>query len=453
LSKWVRKMDTTAPRKNLKVSIVTVNLNNLPGLISTVKSIRSQSAQCFEHIIIDGGSTDGAVDFLRSISDLDTRWASEPDTGVFDAMNKGAALARGEYIYFLNSGDRFVDSDVLASIENELQQDRRIVCGSVRTTRDGEFAGFADLGRWLPHQGAFVRTDIQKEFPFDTRLRIFGDLDFWMRLQAAGLFEPVRVERVIAEMEMDGLGNHPRFVGRRWRDKIRLHVKHRNVLRLLTDSVLLGAAALAYRLCGEGAYHRLMRLVQLGKRAWSNPWTAVARIWMAAHSLMMWPLRACVYRNIGFLAFVHPSAVVRNFNRVSIGSRAVVNQFVTLNCTSLHIGAYSQINPGVVIYGRVHVGKHVMIGPNVTISGGNHRYDRTDVPMMFQGSRELGIFIEDDVWIGANVVITDGVRIGKGAIVGAGSVVTRDVCAGAIVHGVKATARRSRLPQRHAASD
>lgn len=445
-------MDAAAPHGKLTVSIITVSLNNLSGLISTIDSVKSQSSKVFEHIIVDGGSTDGTVDLLRSISALDTRWISEPDEGIFDAMNKGVASARGEYVYFLNSGDRFVDSDVLASIENELLKGGNIVCGLVRTTRQGKFVGIADLGHWLPHQGAFVRTEIHRKFPFDKRLRIFGDLDFWMRLQTAGLFDPVRVMRVIAEMEMDGLGNHPRFVEKRWRDKIRLNVKHRNMSRLLTDAALLGIAALSYRWRGEDAYHRVLGFIQLGKRAWSNPWVAVSRTWMAAHSLVMWPFRACVYKKIGFLAFVHPSAVVRNYSRISIGDRAVINHFVTLNCTSLSIGEYSQVNPGSVIYGRVHLGNHVMIGPNVTISGGNHRFDRVDVPMMFQGSSERGIFIEDDVWIGANAVITDGVRIGKGAVVGAGSVVTRDVCAGAIVHGAKASMFRSRVPS-HGGSD
>lgn len=434
------------------ISIVTVSLNNFAGVVRTLESVREQGFADYEHILIDGGSADGTVDYVAKCLALKLLWISEADRGVFDAMNKGVSLASGRYIYFLNSGDIFKDPDVLRSISTELQKEVPILCGRVRTTRNGVFVGMADLGHWLPHQGAFVRADIQKRFPFDARLRIFGDLDFWMRLQFAGLFDPVRVERVIAEMEMDGLGNHPRFVGERWRDKIRLHVKHRNVFRLLADSVLLGTAALAYKLGGEHTYHRFMQIAQLAKRAWSNPWTAVSRIWMAAHSLVMWPFRACVYNSIGFLAFVHPSAVVRNYNRISIGPRAVINHFVTLNCTSLHVGAYSQINPGSVIYGRVHVGNHVMIGPNVTISGGSHRFDRTDVPMMFQGSREQGIFIEDDVWVGANVVIVDGVRIGQGAIVGAGSVVTRDVSAGAIVHGVKASTFRKRVPP-HGVSD
>lgn len=447
-----QKMDHLQSPDRFRVSIVTVSLNNAAGLALTIESVRTQSTRCFEHIIVDGGSADGTVDLLKSVDTYPVNWISEPDLGVFDAMNKGVSLARGTYVYFLNSGDRFIDSDVLRSIERDLSGGQPIICGRVRTTRSGHFVGMADLGSWLPHQGAFVRADILRKFPFDNQLKIFGDLDLWMRLKSAGLYDPVRIERVIAEMEMDGLGNHPRFLGRRWRDKIRLHVKHRDLGRLCRDALVLGSAVAVYRGGGEAAYHRFMHFIQLGKRASAKPWVLFDRGWMAFHSLLMWPLRCFLYRKLGFLAFIHPSAVVRNFNCVSVGARAVINHFVTLNCTDLDIGPYSQLNPGVVVYGKVCIGSHVMIAPNVTIAGGNHRFDRRDIPMMFQGSQERGIVIEDDVWIGANSVITDGVKIGKGAIVGAGSVVTRDVPAGFIVHGQSASRSRRRFTQEDPAS-
>jgi len=86
-----------------------------------------------------------------------------------------------------------------------------------------------------------------------------------------------------------------------------------------------------------------------------------------------------------------------------------------------------------------------MVAPNCMIAGGNHNYSRIDKPMMFQGSNSKGIIIEDDVWIGANSSILDGVKIGKGAIIAAGSVVTKDVCAYDIVAGVPAKKINSRL--------
>lgn len=102
----------------------------------------------------------------------------------------------------------------------------------------------------------------------------------------------------------------------------------------------------------------------------------------------------------------------------------------------IDIGHRSGLGINCHIYGPVAIGDHVMMGPEVTILTSNHRYDRLDIPMMDQGGTEhLPVTIEDDVWIGTKVIILPGVRIGKGAIVGAGSVVTRPVPPYAIVAG------------------
>jgi glycosyltransferase involved in cell wall biosynthesis len=96
-----------------KISIITVNYNNLEGLKKTIESISSQTWQEFEHIIIDGGSTDGSVANIESNAQLFKYWVSEPDKGVYHAMNKGIAKASGEYLLFLNSGDHFYNHKVL----------------------------------------------------------------------------------------------------------------------------------------------------------------------------------------------------------------------------------------------------------------------------------------------------------------------------------------------------
>ncbi len=105
------------------------------------------------------------------------------------------------------------------------------------------------------------------------------------------------------------------------------------------------------------------------------------------------------------------------------------------------IGRHVQLNPFTVIYGGsgVSIGNYVMVGPHCMIAGGNHDYLQTEKPMRFAGSLTRGpIVIEDDVWIGANSTITDGVHIGQGAVVAAGSVVNKDVAPFDIVGGVPA---------------
>lgn len=95
------------------ISIVTINLNNINGLISTVQSVISQEFKNYEFILIDGGSVDGSREYIISNCKNFDSWVSEPDNGIFQAMNKGIKLATSEFIMFLNSGDKFLSSDSL----------------------------------------------------------------------------------------------------------------------------------------------------------------------------------------------------------------------------------------------------------------------------------------------------------------------------------------------------
>ena len=95
-----------------KLSIITINLNNAQGLEKTIKSVVSQTYSDYEYIIIDGASTDGSVDVIQEYRNKITYWVSEPDTGIYNAMNKGILKATGEYCQFLNSGDILVDNNV-----------------------------------------------------------------------------------------------------------------------------------------------------------------------------------------------------------------------------------------------------------------------------------------------------------------------------------------------------
>lgn len=95
----------------MMLSIITVNLNNCKGLERTIDSVKSQSVKNFEYIIIDGGSTDDSLSIIKDNEQNISFWVSEPDTGIYNAMNKGIAKATGKYLIFLNSGDSFCDSE------------------------------------------------------------------------------------------------------------------------------------------------------------------------------------------------------------------------------------------------------------------------------------------------------------------------------------------------------
>jgi len=105
-------------------SIITVTFNARLTLMPTLESVRNQTCDLYEMIVVDGASTDGTVDILRTTADMNLRWVSEPDKGIYDAMNKGIAMAQGEYLIFLNAGDCFASADTLqlladAALDND----------------------------------------------------------------------------------------------------------------------------------------------------------------------------------------------------------------------------------------------------------------------------------------------------------------------------------------------
>jgi len=150
----------------------------------------------------------------------------------------------------------------------------------------------------------------------------------------------------------------------------------------------------------------------------------------------------CFGEKIGYLgkkSTISRMVEISNPRNLFIGNGVQIQQGVILRPgkrNKIEIGDESGINPYVVIYGKVKIGKWAMIAPNVVIAGGNHIMNELDKAMIKSGkSINKGVVIEDDVWLGASAVVLDGVRIGKGAVVGAGCIVTKDVAPYDIVVG------------------
>ena len=119
----------------MKYSIITVNYNNKNGLEMTIKSVLGQTCKDFEYIIIDGGSTDGSVEVIKKYASRIDYWVSEPDKGVYNAMNKGIRKATGDYLNFMNSGDAYHSTSALEIIAGLHSDDDIIIGGYYDSTR------------------------------------------------------------------------------------------------------------------------------------------------------------------------------------------------------------------------------------------------------------------------------------------------------------------------------
>ncbi|MFT5759982.1 MAG: acetyltransferase-like isoleucine patch superfamily enzyme [Alteromonadaceae bacterium] len=172
------------------------------------------------------------------------------------------------------------------------------------------------------------------------------------------------------------------------------------------------------------------------KAVFTHPYEYFFRLQYVFYRFFSNFLYRLLLKKCGRQIFVHPLSSIRNHKAISFGDNVTINKNVNIWVGSLSLGNNIQINPNTCIYGRVIIGDNVMIAPNCMLASGNHGMEISDEPMITQESITKGpIRIGNDVWIAANSVLLDGVQIGNGAIVGAGSVVTKDVPPMAIVVG------------------
>ncbi len=172
------------------LSIITINFNNSTGLEKTIQSVLSQTQKHLEFILVDGGSWDTSRDVIQKYSSAFTHVISEKDQGIYDAQNKGAALAKGHYLLFLNSGDSLYDEQVLAVFMQFAKAgSEEIIYGNSALLDSGGTKEWlcppATLDpnyfykHGLNHQACFISTQLFREFgPYNTKYRICADFDF-----------------------------------------------------------------------------------------------------------------------------------------------------------------------------------------------------------------------------------------------------------------------------------
>jgi len=215
----------------MKLSIITINYNNASGLRKTIVSVLKQTSHDFEFIVVDGASTDGSVELIQSFDFCNLhsfQWISETDLGIYNAMNKGIRMAKGEYIQFLNSGDTLAANDVtekiLQVIDNKEQRTKDnegvlILYGNMlkplqkRIHRDRGFAGrqptMLDFyAGTLNHSSAFIKRSLFETYGlYDELLRIVSDWKWFLQVIALHGVIPVYKDIDVTVFDMSGISS------------------------------------------------------------------------------------------------------------------------------------------------------------------------------------------------------------------------------------------------------
>jgi glycosyltransferase involved in cell wall biosynthesis len=174
------------------ITIITPVFNAEESLESSILSVVSQNCDSFEYIIVDGASTDGTLEILRKHESSIDYWISEPDRGIYDAMNKGVQLARGRWVCFLGSDDTLCDS--LGAVAQLLCDDQTVYYGNVFKTGskrlyDGAFGPLKLSRHNICQQAIFYPRTLFEVRQFDLRYRLLGDWEFNMRTYSDSRFK------------------------------------------------------------------------------------------------------------------------------------------------------------------------------------------------------------------------------------------------------------------------
>lgn len=224
----------------MKVSVVTIVFNDVKGIGSTVDSVSSQSARYdIEYIVIDGASTDGTTEYLREKESLIDILVSEQDKGIYDAMNKGLERATGDFVIFMNSGDRFSSADVVERIIDEIEKTAyvpAVVYGNYRESKHGEPSDPIPSRRpdkiWYgpvaSHQSTFYNLSILRELglKYDLNYRIAADYKLTLSVLTLTQNNGLQTDICVSDFDVTGLSNKNQNQGLKEANRARREVLH-----------------------------------------------------------------------------------------------------------------------------------------------------------------------------------------------------------------------------------
>ncbi len=206
----------------MKFSIITAVLNKKDFLVSSINSVFSQNYRNIEYIIIDGGSTDGTIDVIREYQNRGVKWLSEPDRGIYEALNKGVRMATGDIIGFLHADDIYASDRILDIVAEEMTKrnvdccygdlqyvDKTDISKVVRHWKSGPYQDGLFLKGWMPpHPTFFVRREIYERFGlFDLNVGSAADYELMLRFLYRHKITTTYIPEVLVKMRRGGVSN------------------------------------------------------------------------------------------------------------------------------------------------------------------------------------------------------------------------------------------------------
>jgi glycosyltransferase involved in cell wall biosynthesis len=204
--------------QELKISIITVCLNAESTIEKTIKSVLEQDYPNVEYIVIDGASTDNTISLIKKHQSHISKVISEPDNGIYSAMNKGIDMATGDFIFFLNANDAFYNEKVISSIFSKFTEDKEseIIYGDIITvdkkSNTKNINRFSKVSKrflirnTICHQAIFAKTELFRKYGlFNTRYKIAADYDWILRMLITHRIKSRYIQEIISYFSLDGV--------------------------------------------------------------------------------------------------------------------------------------------------------------------------------------------------------------------------------------------------------
>ena len=204
-----------------KISVITATYNSAQTVVSTLASLRKQSYSNFEHLVVDGLSTDNTVDVVRDLGIEGVVVDMQRDLGIYDALNRGIGLASGDVVGFLHSDDFYPDSDVLSKIACVFSDPSIDMCFGdlayvsqedtsrvVRRWKSGDYSRSRLKRGWMPpHPTVYVRRELLEHYPFNLEYGISADYDAMLRLLTRDATQVAYIPHELVHMRLGGASN------------------------------------------------------------------------------------------------------------------------------------------------------------------------------------------------------------------------------------------------------